>query len=90
MSSKTIKALNSKKVDQPCPRCSSNKFSVMGKSELVVDRGPVKILGLLEMKTTIPTIVVICDNCGYVAQHAQASLGLLPDVDTPRSLFGDE
>lgn len=80
-----INALNKKKVNQPCPRCSSNNFSVVGESEIMVIKPPPtqNRLGILAgltrppVKTTMPIIIVTCDNCGYVSQHAQASLGLL-------------
>ena len=82
---KIIAALNKKDVSQPCPRCSSKDFSVIGESEIVVVRptqvqatGALKPIG--PVKTTMPTIIVTCDNCGYVAQHAQAALDLLPSV----------
>ena len=76
-----ITALNSKDVNQPCPRCSSSKFSVVGESEIAVKRLPAQVglisgLAGLGFHTTMPTIIVTCDNCGYISQHAQASLGL--------------
>jgi len=82
---KIIAALNKKDVSQPCPRCSSKDFSVIGESEIVVVRPTqVQAIGALKpigpVKTTMPTIIVTCDNCGYVAQHAQAALDLLPSV----------
>lgn len=84
-----IAALNKKQVNQPCPRCSSNNFSVVGESEIAVitrtDSLPRHALGLGgPVKTTIPVIIVTCDNCGYVAQHAKATLGLL----APKTSFG--
>ena len=80
-----IDALNKKNVNQPCPRCSSNNFSIVGESEITVIKPPPtqNRLGVLAgltrppVKTTMPTIIVTCDNCGYVSQHAQASLDLL-------------
>lgn len=79
-----IEALNKKQVNQPCPRCSSNDFSVVGESEISVvpppplERGLLGLAGLsTPTKITMPVIIVTCDNCGYVSQHAQAALGLL-------------
>ena len=78
-----IEALNKKNINQPCPRCSTNNFSVVGESEISVVKPPPPPRGLLDMaglsapiKTTMPVIIVTCDNCGYVSQHAQAALGL--------------
>ena len=32
----------------------------------------------------IPTIGIICDNCGFVSQHAIGVLGLLPKENSKR------
>ena len=78
-----IAALNRKRVTQPCPRCSSSNFSVVGESEISVVQPPPPPQGLLGLmgsslptKTTMPVIIVTCDNCGYVSQHALAALDL--------------
>ena len=77
-----VTALNKKKVSQPCPRCTAINFSVVGESEIFVIQQPSPFstvkLGLPSpTKTTMPTIIVTCDNCGYISQHAQATLGVL-------------
>ena len=74
-------ALNNKNVSQPCPRCSSKNFSVVGESEInviqpTIAKGMIAGLSTVPVKTTIPIIIVTCDNCGFIAQHAQAPLGL--------------
>ena len=85
--SEIIAALNRKNVSQPCPRCAFKTFSVVGESEISVVRPPLPqaigaITGIVShpstpIKTTMPTILVSCDNCGYISQHAQVTLGLL-------------
>lgn len=69
-----IDALNSKGIKLPCPRCGSNHFSIVGESFIAINEDPnvIAIGG-----PSIPTILVACDNCGYVTQHAQMPLGLL-------------
>jgi hypothetical protein len=78
-----IQALNKKNVNQPCPRCATNNFTVVGESEITVMQ-PAQAAGLLAAfnapKTTMPIIVVTCDHCGYIFQHAQ--LKLLPPRET--------
>jgi predicted nucleic-acid-binding Zn-ribbon protein len=72
-----IDALNRRNVNQACPRCASNNFSVIGESEITVTQPPVSfgLLGSLSpAKTTMPIIVITCDNCGFVSQHAQFKL----------------
>lgn len=68
----TVEALNAKGVNRPCPRCNSTRFSVLESSSIqlvtskLYDRsGP-----------TVPTVLVICENCGFMAQHAKGPLGL--------------
>ncbi len=71
-----IKAtLENKEVSNPCPRCNSTSFSIAGESEISVKK---KGGGLLSIETTmsIPTIVVVCDNCGFISHHAKVALGL--------------
>lgn len=75
-------SLAAKKVNQPCPRCLSNNFSIVGESEIIVVRQSTQsryqnvLAGLssLPLKTSMPVIIITCDNCGYVVQHAKASL----------------
>ena len=78
-----IYALTEKGVNQPCPRCTSRNFSVVGETEITVENSPLPGKGLIgrslrsfTSNVSLPTIVIACDNCGYITQHAQASLGL--------------
>jgi hypothetical protein len=59
-----------------CPRCDSNAWvlvdgflhhSISNRSGSVVLGGP-----------TIPTIAVICKNCGFISQHSAIILGIEP------------
>ena len=73
-----VTALNNKNVTLPCPRCSSKKFSVVGESEISVRQLPTQSsLCSLGHQSTMPTIIVTCDNCGYISQHAQTALELI-------------
>lgn len=74
-----VAALNKKNVSQPCPRCAAKNFSVVGESEISVIYPPRQELGMQlgTPSSTMPTIIVTCDNCGYISQHAKVSLGLL-------------
>jgi len=91
-----IAALNRKKVSEPCPRCATRNFSVIGESEIPITYPPpVSAAGLGALanlgrnnpiKTTMSTVIITCDNCGYIAQHAQAALGLSPNLSTLSSL----
>ena len=67
------RALTEKGVNQPCPRCASQSFSVVGESRIQLQEDPntYQIGG-----KNIPTVLVACSNCGYITQHAQIPLGL--------------
>jgi len=90
-----ITALNRKNVSQPCPRCAAKNFSVVGESEISVTQPPSQAGGMVSLaslgrniptKTTMPIIIVTCDNCGYISQHAVAALGLTPSLSSLASL----
>ena len=70
-----IKALIDKGVASPCPMCKNKKFSVLdGYFKHSVQLGLKRtILG----GPTVPAVVVICDNCGFMSQHAIGILGIL-------------
>ena len=75
---KVIQKLNGKNLSQACARCSSVNFTVAGESEIKVAK-PAPLnrgigLGSIPSRISMPTIVVVCDNCGYVTQHALAGL----------------
>lgn len=67
--------LESKKVNKPCPRCGATSFSIAGESEISVKKEGDGLLSV-ETKMSIPTVVVICDNCGFISHHAKVALGL--------------
>jgi ribosomal protein L37E len=77
---KIIKALSERGVVLPCPRCGNKNFNLVGgyvnsiiQTELtggVVIGGPV-----------IPSVIIVCDHCGFMSQHAIGKLGLLPKTE---------
>ena len=71
-----IKKLSEKGVRANCPMCGNNHF-------ILADAYFVNILqsqfnSISIGGPNIPTIAIICSNCGFVSQHAVGSLGLLP------------
>lgn len=72
-----IKILQERKAILNCPRCANNNFTLIDGyfnqpfqpelSNNLVIGGP-----------AIPSIAVICTNCGFLSQHAIGVLGLLP------------
>ena len=69
-----VHALTAKGVNRPCPRCGHAKFSVVGETLIPIQEDPAAFtIG----GPSIPTVIVACDNCGYVTQHASGPLGLM-------------
>ena len=72
---KIIKELNSRKTDPSCPMCGNKNFAVADayfNNILQDDFSSLQLGG-----PSIPTIPVICTNCGFIAQHALGVLGLI-------------
>src|ERR1700674_3616712 len=32
-------------------------------------------------RTTIPAVMIVCENCGFISQHALQPLGVWPHID---------
>ena len=69
-----VAVLTAKGVNRPCPRCGNAKFSVIGETSITLQDDPsVHSIG----GPSVPAVIVACDNCGYITQHATARLGLM-------------
>lgn len=59
-----------------CPRCSDSQWTVsefsMIEVQATMDRGALE-------RATIPSIMIVCEHCGFIAQHALQPLGIWPD-----------
>ena len=62
-----------------CPRCRDSQWTVSEYSRIDVqatmDRDTPE-------RTTIPAIMIVCENCGFIAQHALQPLGVWPHTAT--------
>jgi hypothetical protein len=73
---KIIKALADRGVTLPCPRCGTYDFTLLdGYLNQIIQTEPA---GIVLGGRTIPSVVVACNRCGYLSQHALGILGLLP------------
>lgn len=72
-----IDTLTQKGVKQPCPRCSQSQFSIVGESVINISSPVDTYTAVPAQKSTIPIIIIGCDNCGYIIQHAKGPLGFL-------------
>jgi hypothetical protein len=60
-----------------CPRCNDSQWTV---SEFL----RIDVQATMEkdttQRTTIPAIMVVCEHCGFISQHALQPLGVWPDT----------
>jgi predicted nucleic-acid-binding Zn-ribbon protein len=64
---KTMRSLKEKNVHLPCPRCGTTKFDVLdGFSTTQFYWKPIGSV----YSSSIPSVVIICKNCGYMSQHS--------------------
>lgn len=58
-----------------CPRCRDSQWTVSEFSMLEVqatmERNSVE-------RTTIPAVMIVCEHCGFISQHALQPLGVWP------------
>lgn len=63
-----------------CPMCHGNQFTIVdGYSNFMLQDKPNSIS--LGPGSIIPSIPIVCNNCGFIGFHALGSLGLLPKVE---------
>ncbi|MFA5453002.1 MAG: hypothetical protein WC248_05475 [Candidatus Methanomethylophilaceae archaeon] len=64
----------------PCPRCGKRRFSLgFGFSRSTLD---ISIEGKVLSKVEIPTVILVCDNCGFISEHSMERLGLLEEENS--------
>lgn len=76
---KIIDTLKSKAGDFECPICRKKEFN-LNDGYFAHDVQPnlkERVIG----GANIPTIPVVCTNCGYLLEFAAGTLGLLPKVE---------
>lgn len=80
---KIIKALEERDAKNPCPRCSNDVFNLV--DGYFVQSLQEKAKGVVIGGLSLPSVVVVCNKCGFMSQHALGAIGLLSiqDNDTP-------
>jgi ribosomal protein S27AE len=70
-------ALESRGATKPCPRCGNDVFAILDGyiNHFVQTRPGDVIIG----GPSVPTAVVVCTKCGWLAEHALGGLQLLPE-----------
>lgn len=76
-----IKTLQERGVTMPCPRCGNNSFTLQDGyfSQTVQSSQTNVVLG----GQILPSVMVICNKCGYMSQYALGVLGLMEPKKTP-------
>jgi ribosomal protein S27AE len=74
-----IKKIQDKLVEKnalrDCPRCGNKNFTLIDGYFLSVIQDQTKQIKL--DGNGLPTIVIVCNNCGFVSQHALGALGFV-------------
>ena len=71
-----LDTLKERGVQANCPMCSNKNFVLMdGYFSNPLQGNP--NAGFVVGAPTIPTIAVVCTNCGFMSHHALGALGLL-------------
>lgn len=62
-----------RRIQRPCPRCGEGRFDLQGYSfkRFSETPGDFDLVG-----PVFPTILAVCANCGFVAEHAAHTLGI--------------
>lgn len=58
-----------------CPRCRDSQWTVSEYSRIEVQATMNRHSG---EGTTIPAIMIVCQHCGFISQHALQPLGMWP------------
>ena len=72
---KIVEALKKRGATLECPRCKKDKFAVL--DGYIVNTLQAHYRGLVYGGKTLPTAIIVCQNCGFLSQHALGSIGLL-------------
>lgn len=73
------KILQDKGALMPCPRCTNQKFTLLdGYFNQPIQQ---KLTGMVIGGPAVPSVVLVCNNCGYMSQHALGALGLMPQTE---------
>ena len=67
-----------------CPRCRNSQWTVSEFSRIEVQATMERNTA---ERTTIPAIMIVCENCGFISQHALQPLGVWPhtELDLPQT-----
>ncbi len=83
-----IDALKRVGANTPCPRCGNTEFTLLdGYDNVRINRtidGQLFSGGSLSPAFQVPSVLLVCERCGYLSAHALGALGLLPPEEDSR------
>lgn len=86
---KIAQAINQKIQHIKCPMCKNGTFSIAeGYFNNFMQQGHWSNISI--GGPSIPSIAIICTNCGFISQHALGALGLLPVEQKNNNENGEE
>jgi hypothetical protein len=80
---KFAEELNKRKQGMTCPMCQNRSFIMADGYFNNTQQNDLTSFSL--GGPSIPTIAIVCSNCGFVSQHALGVLGLLPKEEINKS-----
>ncbi len=72
------KRLNERVQNFSCPMCHKGQFTIVDGYVLETLQNDYKNL-IIGGGQLIPSVIIVCNNCGYLSQHSLGVLGLLND-----------
>ena len=65
---KYIKLLEELGAVQTCPRCGKDSFFLY--DYISNPKSNLRLVDIYREESKIPSIIVVCENCGFISQHA--------------------
>ena len=73
------KALHERGATKPCPRCGNDTFTLVDGYFLQNVQAELETIRFGGQ--TVPSVAVVCMQCGFISHHALALLGLSPEEE---------
>jgi len=73
---KIISTLTERRATLPCPRCGNSQFTLI--DGYFNETVQTELKGIVIGGLSVPSVVIACNQCGFMSHHAIGVLGLLP------------
>lgn len=72
------KAINERISTMKCPMCGNSSFLFV--DGYMLQKSQRQLYLDSQLDHILPTVMIVCANCGFVSQHALGTMGLLEDL----------